>query len=120
MLTSCQRRGYLYGAISVHNSLADLRQGGTAAPAASSRCLYNGSAKTLIETKNEVPGLPIPLAATRPHVNVIIVRFRRAITRRRRFARGQKHASERRRTGALPLDRARLFAFPAVVCRAFE
>ena len=59
MLTSCQRRVHLYGAISVHNSLADLRQDGTAAPGASSRCLYNGSAKTLIEIINEIPGPPI-------------------------------------------------------------
>jgi hypothetical protein len=59
MLTSCQRRVYLYGAISVHNSLADLRQDGAAATGASNRCLYNGSAKTLIEIINEVPGLPI-------------------------------------------------------------
>jgi hypothetical protein len=59
MLTSCQRRIYLYGAISVHDSLADLRQDGTAAPGASSRCLYNGSAKTLIEIINEIPGPPI-------------------------------------------------------------
>jgi hypothetical protein len=59
MLTSCQRRVYLYGAISVHNSLADLRQDGTAASSASNRCLYNGSAKTSIEIINEVPGLPI-------------------------------------------------------------
>jgi hypothetical protein len=55
----CQRRIYLYGAINVHNSLADLRQDGTAANSASNRCLYNGSAKTLIEIINEVPGLPI-------------------------------------------------------------
>ena len=46
----------IYGAISVHNSLADLRQDGTAATGASNRCLYNGSAKTLIELINEVPG----------------------------------------------------------------
>ncbi len=59
MLTSCHRRVYLYGAISVHNSFADLRQDGTAAPGASSRCLYNGSAKTLIEIINEIPGPPI-------------------------------------------------------------
>ena len=59
MSARCQRRGYLYGAISVHNSLADLRQGGTPATAAALRCLYNGSAKTLIETINEVPGLPV-------------------------------------------------------------
>ena len=52
MLTSCQRRVHLYGAISVHNSLADLRQDGTAATAASSCCRYNGSAKTLIESVN--------------------------------------------------------------------
>ena len=48
-----------YGAISVHNSLADLRQDGAAATGASNRCLYNGSAKTLIEIMNEVPSLPI-------------------------------------------------------------
>lgn len=59
MLTSCQRRVYLYGAISVHNSLADLRQDGTAASSASNRCFYNGSAKTLIEIINEIPGLSI-------------------------------------------------------------
>ena len=59
MLTSCQHRVYLNSAISVHNSLADLRQDGTAASSASDRCLYNGSAKTLIEIVNEVPGLPI-------------------------------------------------------------
>jgi hypothetical protein len=59
MLTSCQRRVYLYGAISVHNSLADLRQDGAAATGASNRHLYNGSAKTLIESINEIPSLPI-------------------------------------------------------------
>ncbi len=59
MLTSGQRRVHLYGAISVHNGLADLRQDSTAATGASNRCLYNGSAKTLIEIINEVPGLPI-------------------------------------------------------------
>jgi hypothetical protein len=59
MLTSCQRRGYLYGAISFHNRRPDLGQDGTAASSASSHCLYNGSAKTLIEFINEVPGLPI-------------------------------------------------------------
>jgi hypothetical protein len=59
MLTSCQRRGYLYGAISFHNSRPDFRQDGTAATTASSRRLYNRSAKTLIEFINEVPGLSI-------------------------------------------------------------
>ncbi len=46
MLPSCQRRVHLYGPISVHNGLAELRQDGTAATAASSHCLPRHSALT--------------------------------------------------------------------------